>query len=355
MVWQYRFAMQTIVSLATVGAAVKGFTWLIRQQAVDKLFHFTSFHFTSYADERYRDVLLKGCGEICHTEETAMVSKRFVGVRKRVDCMGLYSNFWSDAPAVVWPPPKHIPLNLSRDYQMGGKVTIHPVFLQTRYSGSTAARPIWSKKLIEDWKRQASNGTLDKGYGLKTCQNVSKALRKHQHRIHGKHVAVIGSETPWLEVILLAFGAKHVTTIEYGTIESQHPQISTMIPAKVRNIFLASGGSQPRFDAIATYSSLEHSGLGRYGDTLNPWGDLQAVAKAWCITKTGGSMFMGVPSGPKDVVIWNAHRIYGPSRWPHLMANYKLIDPEVGMWPKVAGLNQPMHAFDRLDAPPALL
>jgi len=28
------------------------------------------------------------------------------------------------------------------------------------------------------------------------------------------------------------------------------------------------------FDGVITYSSLEHSGLGRYGDALNPWGDL---------------------------------------------------------------------------------
>ena len=35
------------------------------------------------------------------------------------------------------------------------------------------------------------------------------------------------------------------------------------------------------FDLIVTYSSLEHSGLGRYGDSLNPWADLITMAKAW--------------------------------------------------------------------------
>ena len=35
------------------------------------------------------------------------------------------------------------------------------------------------------------------------------------------------------------------------------------------------------FDAVVSFSSIEHSGLGRYGDALNPWGDLIAAAQAW--------------------------------------------------------------------------
>ncbi len=33
-------------------------------------------------------------------------------------------------------------------------------------------------------------------------------------------------------------------------------------------------GTLRPFDVVVTFSSLEHSGLGRYGDILNPWGDL---------------------------------------------------------------------------------
>ena len=56
-----------------------------------------------------------------------------------------------------------------------------------------------------------------------------------------------------------------------------------------------------QFDAVVTYSSLEHGGLGRYGDQLNPWADLIAMAKAWCLTKTGGRLLIGVPTGPDTV------------------------------------------------------
>ena len=28
------------------------------------------------------------------------------------------------------------------------------------------------------------------------------------------------------------------------------------------------------------------SNIGRYGDPLNPWGDIMAVAEAWCVTSS---------------------------------------------------------------------
>ena len=59
-----------------------------------------------------------------------------------------------------------------------------------------------------------------------------------------------------------------------------------------------------QFDGVVTFSSLEHSGLGRYGDQLNPWGDLIAMSKAWCLTKPGGRMLIGVPTGPDLVIIY---------------------------------------------------
>jgi hypothetical protein len=33
-----------------------------------------------------------------------------------------------------------------------------------------------------------------------------------------------------------------------------------------------------QFDGVVTYSSLEHGGLGRYGDELNPWADLVKIS-----------------------------------------------------------------------------
>ena len=82
--------------------------------------------------------------------------------------------------------------------------------------------------------------------------------------VKGKHVLVIGSQSPWLEAILIAQGADHVTTLEYSRIECAHPKITTLTPSALAAA-RAEGSLEP-FDAVVTFSSLEHGGLGRYGD-----------------------------------------------------------------------------------------
>ena len=74
-----------------------------------------------------------------------------------------------------------------------------------------------------------------RGDGLQETKDVIRSIReacaKHELCIKGLHVMVIGSERPWLEVVLLAEGAGRVTTVEYGSITSKHPQVQTMLPA----------------------------------------------------------------------------------------------------------------------------
>merc|ERR1711934_264263 len=95
--------------------------------------------------------------------------------------------------------------------------------------------------------------------------------------------------------------------------------MSTLLPDQAREKY-AKG--ELEFDHVLTFSSVEHSGLGRYGDALNPWADVQAIGRAWCVTKPAGYMVIMVPSGP-DTVQFNAHRSYGKARYPLLTANWK--------------------------------
>jgi SAM-dependent methyltransferase len=54
---------------------------------------------------------------------------------------------------------------------------------------------------------------------------------------------------------------------------------------------------------------VEHVGLGRYGDTLNPDGDLQAIGELQRVLATGGSLLFVVPVG-RPKIMFDAHRIY---------------------------------------------
>uniref|UniRef100_A0A7S0CKK0 Uncharacterized protein n=1 Tax=Proboscia inermis TaxID=420281 RepID=A0A7S0CKK0_9STRA len=68
-------------------------------------------------------------------------------------------------------------------------------------------------------------------------------------------------------------------------------------------------------------------GLGRFGDALNPWGDILSIARAWCVTKSGADMYLGLPTGT-DLVKFNSHRQYGPVRWGLVTTNWLQVDHE---------------------------
>lgn len=65
-------------------------------------------------------------------------------------------------------------------------------------------------------------------------------------------------------------------------------------------------------DSIPSLSCMhvvEHIGLGRYGDPLDPEGDLKAIAELKRVTAEGGDLLFVVPIGhPK--LMFNGHRIY---------------------------------------------
>lgn len=57
---------------------------------------------------------------------------------------------------------------------------------------------------------------------------------------------------------------------------------------------------------------LEHVGLGRYGDPINPEGSRLAATELQRVLKPGGRLFLSVPVG-RERVCFNAHRVFSPS------------------------------------------
>ena len=76
-----------------------------------------------------------------------------------------------------------------------------------------------------------------------------------------KHVLIIGSILPWIESLLLAMDVGHITTLEYEPYPSTHPKITTISPQDFAKLVISN--KAPMFDAMITFSSIEHSGLGR--------------------------------------------------------------------------------------------
>jgi SAM-dependent methyltransferase len=83
--------------------------------------------------------------------------------------------------------------------------------------------------------------------------------------------------------------------------------------------FLPLGGDIVRLPfrsgAITSLSCLhviEHVGLGRYGDPINPAGSQLAAGELQRVLQPGGRLFLSVPVG-SERVCFNAHRVFAPS------------------------------------------
>jgi hypothetical protein len=118
-------------------------------------------------------------------------------------------------------------------------------------------------------------------------------------------------------------GASRTTTIEYTRIISTAAKVETMTTGEWATRWLNNTLPQPDF--AFSYSSLEHDGLGRFGDPMNPWADLETVQRISCYVKPGGLFFLGLPAAAIDILIFNAGRVYGPVRFPLTTANWEVL------------------------------
>lgn len=88
-------------------------------------------------------------------------------------------------------------------------------------------------------------------------------------------------------------------------------------PAKIELPGLRSGAadllalpfSDQSIASLSCMHTVEHVGLGRYGDPIDPEGDLRAMAQLQRVVAPGGTLLFVVPIG-RPQIRFNAHRIY---------------------------------------------
>ena len=217
-------------------------------------------------------------------------------------------------------PPRTIPQDLYSQYSMNGTIPVLDLWYDGR-NDLNAASSIWTKEYVEKFKRTFTPQNIkDQAYLAEPYGGASGWLLKafENHSIQNKRVAVIGTLTPWIEAILLNMG-NIVTTVEYNVPLCQ--DIENLTAISYREFC----DSDVTYDAIVTYSSIEHSGLGRYGDNLNPNGDIETMEQIHAHLEKGGILVWGAPVG-HDALVWNAHRIYGRLRLPLMFCNFDEIE-----------------------------
>lgn len=81
-------------------------------------------------------------------------------------------------------------------------------------------------------------------------------------------------------------------------------------------------------DSVASLSCMhviEHIGLGRYGDPLDPDGDLKAIRELVRVLAPGGNLLVATPVG-RPRIAFNAHRIYDHEAFAGYFAPLELVE-----------------------------
>jgi hypothetical protein len=208
-------------------------------------------------------------------------------------------------------PPIKIPEELYQQYTLNGKIAVGYQYIDN--TSFVENHKIFSKSQIDHYiKEIKAKKTF---YYGRTDKWLHKAFK--QFSIKNLKVAIIGSEIPVYESFVLAYGGIPYT-IEYHKIETDDERLNLITVEEYNQNPII-------FDAVLSISSIEHNGLGRYGDPIDPLGDISAMRSIKKMLVPGGLCYLAVPVG-RDVLMWNAQRIYGKIRLKMLLKNWKVLN-----------------------------
>ena len=185
----------------------------------------------------------------------------------------------------------------------------------------------WSNEMIDEMLELCNNSEYEKlspnDYPKSSLQFV-EVFNKFIN-LSGKKCLVLGSISPWVECLLIHFNAESVTTLDYITPECNY---------KINTLSMNNYKKEMKYDVIISFSSLEHDGLGRYGDPINPNGDIDSCIEAYTMLNEEGYFICGIPIG-NGCIEGNFHRIYNQKRIDKLFSlfnnyigsvNYQTLD-----------------------------
>jgi len=113
----------------------------------------------------------------------------------------------------------------------------------------------------------------------------------------------VGSYRDWLAGLMAHYS---VTTVDVRDRKSSLSN-EAIINQDVRYLEMADNS----MDMVTTLHTIEHFGLGRYGDEFDPEGDSKAVINFLRVIKPGGHFLFSVPvTTGQACIAFNSHRIY---------------------------------------------
>lgn len=169
-------------------------------------------------------------------------------------------------------------------------------------------------KILTDLDR----GVRRFGYGNHDAC-VYRALRHVVSTYNLRECADIGCESGVFPAMALHTGIRHVTLYEIRPITVDHPDCEVRLKNLINGY-----REEPQYDLVTCLSTIEHVGLGRYGDDLDPEADFRLAEAMRALVRPGGILILSFPVG-RPCVLFNAARVYSPYRYRRLFGNFKIL------------------------------
>ena len=166
-----------------------------------------------------------------------------------------------------------------------------------RLAGAGAAR--WEDALPQLHDRTPGN-PFDPHYFHQDVWAANRVadLRPAQHVDVASRVDYVGFLTAITEVVFVDIRRLDVDIERLTSIEGS---------------LLALPFADRSLQSVSCLHVVEHVGLGRYGDPLDPDGSRKAIAELQRVVAPGGQLLFSGPVG-RPRVVFNAHRIHDPRR-----------------------------------------
>mmetsp|Transcript_46760 Transcript_46760/g.99238 ORF Transcript_46760/g.99238 Transcript_46760/m.99238 type:complete len:436 (+) Transcript_46760:87-1394(+) len=238
----------------------------------------------------------------------------------------------------------HVDENLLSVGQVGA-------FAAERMRMTDEGRPVWTDEIWNHFRDELEKGndggppgyrnsgrSVSKGVewallnGLTSCGVAGDQCR----------TSVFSAISPWAEAIIsstvrrLSRTNTTITSVDFNPCVLEMNSTEHAVDACLSALDLVR--TPHLFDLSVSYSGIEHDGLGRYGDPVNPNGDVSALREIWLLTRPGGVLLLAVPRAEKkdqpktDIPIWGngkiqvlQHRNYGAERYFRLLDGWDFV------------------------------
>ena len=158
--------------------------------------------------------------------------------------------------------------------------------------------------------KYAQNGNVDSQYFIQDIWGARKVL-ENKPSMHYD----VGSSVVGFIAHLLAQGQK-ITLIDIRPMDNNFDTNFLNQKGGISyiqaNATLLENIADNSLESISALCSVEHFGLGRYGDPIEPDAWEKALRAFQRVLKPGGKLYFSVPVGQIDKVCFNAHRVYRP-------------------------------------------